>query len=197
VTSADELADAVRRLLDTLPRTTVDDDAIRAATKDVDQATARLRGSARDSAGPLEQGAFRHAYSLVTGTANPVAPPVAVELVEGGVRGTFRLAERHEGGPGLSHGGILCLVLDHMLGEAAIAAGVGGMTVGLDVRFLAPTPLHVDLEVTTRVEEVEGRKVRVVGEIRHDGTTTVRASSVFVQLDEAAASRLFPHLSQR
>jgi acyl-coenzyme A thioesterase PaaI-like protein len=197
VTAADELADAVRRLLDTIPRTTVDDAGLREAAVVVDAVTAKLRSRVREQAGPLDQGAFRHAYSLVTGTAHPVAPPVHVEVVDGGVRGTFRLAERHEGGPGLAHGGILCLVLDHLLGEAALAAGVGGMTVGLDVRFLAPTPLHVDLEVLTRVEQVDGRKVRLVGEIRHDGTTTASASATFVQLDREAATRLFPHLAQR
>jgi len=197
VTAADELADAVRRMLDTILRTTVDEEVLRQAAAVVDGVTEMLGASVRDGAGRLDQGAFRHAYSLVTGTAHPVAPPVAVELVEGGVRGTFRLAERHEGGPGLAHGGILCLVLDHLLGEAAIAAGVGGMTVGLDVRFLAPTPLHVDLEVLTRVEHVDGRKVRVVGEIRHGTTTTVEASALFVQLGPETAERLFPQLAPR
>jgi len=197
VTAADELADALRGLLDTIPRTTVADEVLREVTVAVDAVTQQLRSSLRDKAGPLDQGAFRHAYSLVTGTAHPVAPPVQVELLDGGVRGSFRLAERHEGGPGLAHGGILCLVLDHLLGEAALAAGVGGMTVGLDVRFLAPTPLHVDLEVLTRVERVDGRKVRLVGEIRHDGVPTVDATAVFVQLDREAASRLFPQLAQR
>lgn len=187
----------MRRLLDTIPRTAADDATLTAATAAVQDVTSRLGSQRRARPGRLDHTAFRHAYSLVTGTAHPVAPPVTVEPVHGGVRGTFRLAERHEGGPGLAHGGILCLVLDHLLGEAALAAGVGGMTVGLDVRFLAPTPLHVDLEVLTRVEEVDGRKVRLVGEIRYDGTPTARASALFVQLDRAAASRLFPQLADR
>jgi acyl-CoA thioesterase FadM len=86
----------------------------------------------------------------------------------------------------------VCLVLDHVLGEAGMAAGVGGMTVGLDVRFVAPTPINADLEVACRVESVDGRKVRLVGEIRHEGRPTATASAVFVQIDAATAQRLFP-----
>ena len=190
--AADELADALRRLLDAVPRTEADEASLHDATELVEAAVALLEADAREGISPVHISAFRHAFSLVTGTAHPVAPPVRLTTDESGVHGTFRLGHRHEGAPGLSHGGILCLVLDHVLGEAGMAAGVGGMTVGLDVRFVAPTPINADLEVACRVEGVDGRKVRLAGEIRYDGKPTVTATAVFVQIDQATAERLFP-----
>jgi acyl-coenzyme A thioesterase PaaI-like protein len=196
VTEADELADAIRVLLDTASQSEADDDALATARQLVETATAAI-GPARTGTGPVHTSAFRHAHSIVTGTANALAPPVSLTASEDGVSGRFRLGRRYEGGPGLAHGGILCLVLDHVLGEAAIAQGVGGMTVGLDVRFVAPTRLQSDLEVTGRVARVEGRKVHLEGEIRDGDTVTATATAVFVQLDAAKAAEIFPHFATR
>lgn len=190
--AADALADALRRLLDAVPRTTADEATLHDAHELVEAAVALLEADARTGAPPVHLSAFRHAFSLVTGTAHPVAPPVRLTSDETGVHGTFRLGHRHEGAPGLSHGGILCLVLDHVLGEAAMARRVGGMTVGLEVRFLAPTPINADLEVVSRVERVDGRKVHLTGAITHEGRPTVTATAVFVQIDAETASRIFP-----
>lgn len=194
-TSADELADAVRRLLDTAVGSHADDGALGAARSLVEAATAELYASRRTGSGPVHTSAFRHAHSIVTGTANAIAPPVALTVADGEIRGTFRLGKRYEGAPGLAHGGVLCLVLDHVLGEAAIEQRVGGMTVGLDVRFVAPTRLETDLEVVARVARVDGRKVHLEGAITHEGRPTATATAVFVQIDAAKAAELFPQLS--
>lgn len=193
---ADRLAASVRDLLAATVRTQAAPDAVARATTLVEQATAALQGDLRSGPSPMATMAFRHAYSIVTGTAHPIAPPVRVEATPDGVLGRFRLGQQYEGGPGLVHGGILSLVFDHLFGEAAIEAGVGGMTVGLDVRYVVPTPLHVDLEVRCRVESVDGRKVRLVGEITHDGTPTATATALFIQIDAETAAVLFPHLIQ-
>lgn len=193
--AADALADAVRRLLDTAVANRSDDASLEAARGLVEAATAEL-AAGTTAAGPIHTSAFRHAHSIVTGTANALAPPVALTVTDDGVHGTFRLGKRYEGAPGLSHGGVLCLVLDHVLGEAAMAREVGGMTVGLEVRFLAPTRLDTDLEVTARVASVDGRKVHLVGEIAQDGRPTATATAVFVQIDAAKAAELFPQLAR-
>ncbi|HUR51679.1 MAG TPA: PaaI family thioesterase [Mycobacteriales bacterium] len=196
MTPADDLADAVRRLLDSAVATEADPAALASAQRLVETATAAL-GEPRKGSGPVHTSAFRHAHSIVTGTANPLAPPIALAVDDDEVRGTFRLGRRYEGAPGLAHGGVLCLVLDHVLGEAALARRVGGMTVGLDVRFLAPTRLGVELEVSARVARLDGRKVHLEGAISHEGRPTATATAVFVQIDAAKAAELFPHLATR
>ena len=196
-TGADRLADALRELLDTAVGSTASGDALDRARALVEQASGVLAEGRATEAGPVHTMAFRHAYSLVTGTANAVAPPVSLVVEDEEVRGTFRLGKRHEGAPGLAHGGVVSPVLDHALGEAALAKGVGGMTVQLDVRFLAPTRLDADLEVRARVTEVEGKKVRLGGTISQDGVPTASATALFVQIDAEKAAELFPQLSGR
>jgi len=196
VTEADRLADSVRGLLGTTVRTQAGPEALTRAAALVEEATALLQADLGGQPSAMATMAFRHSRSIVTGTAHPLAPPVRIEVTPEGVRGRFRLGPQYEGGPGLVHGGILSLVFDHVLGEAALAAEVGGMTVGLDVRYVAPTPLHVDLEVTCRVESVDGRKVRLAGEISQDGTVTATAKALFIQIDAETAASLFPHLQQ-
>ena len=193
---ADVLADALRRLLATTVSTQGGDPAVlKEAAELVERATAVLEPQAAAGPGPHTM-AFQHPYSIVTGSAHPLAPPVEVLSFEGGARGRFRLGKQYEGGPGLVHGGVLALLFDHVLGEAAIAAGVGGMTVGLNVRYTAPTPLDADLEITGRVAEIDGRKVHLAGEVTLDGTSTATATALFIQIDESTAAQLFPHLQR-
>jgi acyl-coenzyme A thioesterase PaaI-like protein len=193
---ADRLAEAVRNLLAASVTVQAGDEALRTATAAVEAATEVLLESPPLGPARVPEMALRHAFSIVTGSAHPVAPPVEVTAAADEVRGRFRCGKQYEGGPGLVHGGILSLVLDHVLGEAAFSAGVGGMTVGLDVRYVAPTPLHADLEVVCRVASVEGRKVRLTGEITHEGVPTVTANALFIQIDEATAAQLFPNLAR-
>jgi acyl-coenzyme A thioesterase PaaI-like protein len=193
---ADRLADALRRLLAVAVGVQADDDALAVATASVEAATAALEQAPPLGPARVPEMALRHPFSMVTGSAHPLAPPVRVEVVDGEVRSRVRLGKQYEGGPGLVHGGVLSLLLDHLLGEAAFAAGVGGMTVGLDVRYLAPTPIDTELEIACRVAEVDGRKVRLTGEVTLDGTPTATAKGLFLQIDEALAAQLFPQLSR-
>ncbi len=193
---ADRLADAVRRLLAVAVAVQADDASLRTATALVESATATLEQAPPQGPARVPEMALRHAFSMVTGSAHPLAPPVRVEVVDGEVRSRVRLGKQYEGGPGLVHGGVLSLLFDHLLGEAAFTAGVGGMTVGLDVRYVAPTPIDTDLEIACRVAEVDGRKVRLTGEVTRDGVPTATARGLFVQIDETTAAELFPHLAR-
>ncbi len=85
--------------------------------------------------------------------------------------------------------------MDHVLGQAALAAGHGGMTLSLELRYVAPTPLGTDLVAEGHVESVDGRKIRMVGSVSAGGTTTVQASGLFLALDRETAAALFPHLA--
>lgn len=196
VPGSDVLGDAVRRLIDAVVRTQVPTEQVRDAAVAVDAVTAALSDDLRagvlvpDYADP-----FSNALSLVSGSANPLAPPVQLTGSAAGVTGTFRLGAAYEGAPGLAHGGILSLVLDHALSQAAFVAGHGGMTISLELRYVAPTPLHTELVAEARLVQVEGRKVHLAGSISSGGTTTVQATGTFVTLDSEKAAALFPHLA--
>lgn len=196
VDGSDVLAAAVRRLLDAVVRTQVSPEAVQQAARTVDGVTALLSDSLRSGPySPDLTDPFTNPLSVVAGTANPMAPPVLLAAGPEGVHGTFTVGTAYEGPPGLVHGGVLSLVLDHVLGQAALAAGHGGMTVGLELRYLAPTPLHAELTTQARVVGVDGRKVRVEASISAGGTRTVEASGLFIALDRSTARELFPHLA--
>ena len=66
------------------------------------------------------------------------------------------------------HGGVLALVLDQMLGEAAGAGGKPGMTATLTLSYKQRTPLG-DLTSEAWIERSEGIKTWARGEIRSAG----------------------------
>jgi acyl-coenzyme A thioesterase PaaI-like protein len=191
--NADLLADSVRRLVEVMVRTQARPTDLLAA---VDRATSLLDQDLREGPWvPDSRAPGPSPYNAVLGTGNPLAAPlVLVARTAEGVTGTVRFGSAYEGAPGLVHGGVLSMVLDQAFGEAGVAAGVPGMTVGLELRYRAPTPLNTDMMVTARVVESTDRKVLMEGSISTGGETTVTATATFFRLTEEHAKRLFPHV---
>ena len=195
------LAAAARRLVEAVVLTDVDADDLEVAAKEVEDLDQRLRRRRlehprRPDFGP--DGRMRALANPVIGEANPLAPPLYVESSrDGTARAEFELGDAYEGPPGLVHGGVCALILDHILGSAGGAAGRPGMTGTLQLRYRRPTPLHRPLVARAWVEGEEGRKTTIRGEIaRADGRVTVEASGLFIlpsflaeQLEEAQRYR--------
>lgn len=177
------LADAVRRLIDATVRTAAGADALRAATTAVDAVTESLQ--------PLDSGdrpVYRHADTarslLLTnpavGQRNPIAPPMVVQHAGGRCWSDFTLGAVYEGPPGLVHGGISALVLDHLLGEAASdGMAKARFTGSITLRYLRGTPLG-PLHAEARVDRVDGHKTYASGFISAAEGPTVEAEGVFI-----------------
>jgi acyl-coenzyme A thioesterase PaaI-like protein len=92
------------------------------------------------------------------------------------------------------HGGILALLLDHVLARSARTSGHGGLTATLTVTYRRPVHLGVPLVVTGELGSVEGRHAtataRVVAE-DDPGTTLAEAEAVLVALRADRASEVF------
>ena len=185
----DRLGAAARGLNDAVVRTGADAEELGIAAARVEAVAAHL------AAGPPAQRVHDspyHPMSIVGGSAHPWAPQLHTTPVEGGVAGSVCLEPAHEGGPGLAHGGVLSLLLDHAMGQAVYVAGHSAMTVSLEVRYRAPTPLALPLAVAARVERIEGRRVFVTGQISLDGRVTVEATGVFLKLTAENVAQIFP-----
>lgn len=185
----DRLGAALRALADRVVRTDAGADELSAAADAVEAVAARLAGQperARVHDSPY------HPMSIVGGSAHPIAPQLHTTATDAGVAGTVALGPAYEGGPGLVHGGVLSLLFDHAMGQALFVAGYAAMTVSLEVRYRAPTPLLVPLTVTAGLDRVEGRKLFVAAQVTAGGRTTAEAQGVFVQLTEANVARIFP-----
>ena len=181
-----ELGTALRELVDASVLTTVPADQLRAAAADARAVTARLAAAQRPATqlpvldDPL---VFRRVYNPVSGVGSAFAPPVTIRRVEGGVVAAATLGAAYEGPPGYVHGGMSSLLMDQLLGSAAIAAGLWGMTVRLELDYRRPVPLSTPLALQARVTEAAGRKCVVTGTIATAAApdrTLVEARGVFV-----------------
>jgi acyl-coenzyme A thioesterase PaaI-like protein len=178
------LARSVRALAEASLRTTVQPEVATQVRAEVERLTARL--AAEQIPGSFgvslsSTGTVRGYGNAVVGLRNPVAVPLHVEKSEDGrAWSRFHLGALYEGPPGCVHGGVLALVLDQLLGEAAAAGGAPGMTGTLTLRYEQNTPLG-DCSAEAWIDRVEGVKTFVAGELRRaDGETTVRAEGVFI-----------------
>ena len=135
-------------------------------------------------------------YSPVYGPGSPVAPPMVVEDFpdEGRCVGRVTVGKKHEGPPGLVHGGVLAILLDHVLARSARAAGHGGLTATLTVTYRRPVHLGVPLVVIGQLGSVHGRRAtataRLVAEY-DPGTTLAEGEAVLVALRSDRASEVF------
>jgi acyl-coenzyme A thioesterase PaaI-like protein len=163
-----ELGTAVRQLVDASVRTTVGPAELRAAAETVRTATAGL-AVARRSAAQLpaldDPITFRRVYSPVTGVGSALAPPLHTRQHGDEVVAEATLGLAYEGPPSYLHGGMSALFMDQLLGAAAIAAGLWGMTASLELDYRGPVPLETPVVMRARVAENAGRRSVVTGEI--------------------------------
>ena len=178
------LADSVRELVDATIRTEADAQTIAEVQRGIDAAVARLRE--RQIAGAF---GVRHTTSgetmgwgnAVIGLRNALAPPVITHRDDTGrVWADFVLGAAYEGPPGHVHGGVLALILDHLLGEAASATDRKPRFTGsITIRYLRATglgPLHVEAAGT----RTDGVKTYCSGQISDAEGITVEAEGVFI-----------------
>ena len=183
-----DLAAAMRRVTSAMVGLIVTDEEIAAATAAVTEVAQRLERVAapgrRPRAQPDPVGDAQDFFptSPVIGFANPVAPPVVVEAVDGGLVGSAWFDNQYEGPPTCVHGGVLAMVFDEMLGAANIVSGNPGMTGTLTIRYRKPTPLRTRLRLEARFEGREGRKIRTTGAIYHGDLLTAEAEGIFIEL---------------
>jgi uncharacterized protein (TIGR00369 family) len=181
-----DLAARLRELAEAVVLSDAPPDEITAIRDEVAALTRRLAAT-RQATPPVPgfttgPGPFVQLASPVTGRLNPIAPPVDIEVMDDrSVRSEFVLGPVYEGPPGLVHGGVSALIMDHVLGAAALAGGSPGFTATLEMRYRRPTPNGVPLVATAAMVRVEGRKTFVEGAITGpDGQVTVQVFGTFV-----------------
>jgi hypothetical protein len=179
------LTDDVRELIQAALRTEAEQDAIDAARTAIQTATDALRSRQQG-----ESQVVRYAVggrpvvwsNAVIGLRNPIAPPLTIHH-DDGTRcwSDFTLNGAYEGPPGLVHGGVCALVLDHVLGEAASEGLTKPLFTGtITVRYVRGTPLG-RLRAEAAVERTEGIKSFVSGHLSDAEGITAEAEGIFIQ----------------
>ena len=186
-----ELGAALRRLLDVVVQTAAKPAELRAATAAVEQLTNKLAGPEIQVGMSVAGGSYREEMSLVGGTSHPIAPQLRMAETKDGAEGVVVVGPLFQGGPGLVHGGIVALLIDHAMGCVAATPDRPAMTARLRLRYRRPTPLGVPLTVSVRLDRIEGRKLHLSAEITADGVVTVEADAIFVALTEGNLETVF------
>ena len=109
----------------------------------------------------------------------------------------FTPKEYHTAIPGYVYGGLIASLIDcHGTGSAALAAyraenrepdtlpAFRFVTASLQVDYLKPTPLGVELELRGKIIEVKGRKVITEITVSANGEVTARGRVIAVQMPE-------------
>lgn len=178
------LTEALRRLVDATIRTTVDDAELVAARAVVEDLATRLEEQRLPGPAGVRFNSEGRAWdwgNAVVGLGNAVAPPLQVVHEESGrAHAEVVLGAAYEGPPGLTHGGVSALLLDHIMGETASAGFTRVTFTGtLTIRYHRGTPLG-PLRLEAWIDREEGRKVWVIGTLGDDEGVCVEAEGVFI-----------------
>jgi acyl-coenzyme A thioesterase PaaI-like protein len=133
--------------------------------------------------------------------------PFPAEPGQSEYEGFLAFDERHQGGPGIVHGGLVSAALDEACGLLATWYRFPTVTVRIFVRYRRPVPINTELLVRSRIDDENGRRLHVSAELV-DGVehlAEARAAFLHVPLEHflstpegrAAADRWRERLSER
>jgi acyl-coenzyme A thioesterase PaaI-like protein len=93
--------------------------------------------------------------------------------------------ERHQGFPGVLHGGILATLLDETLSRTGALRGRWLMTGRIEVRFKRPAPIGRPLTVWGQILRERAGALDATGAVElADGSVVADARGIFVRLPE-------------
>jgi acyl-coenzyme A thioesterase PaaI-like protein len=97
-------------------------------------------------------------------------------------RATFSFDERHQGGPGIVHGGLVSAALDEACGLLATWYRFPTVTARIFVRYRRPVPINRELEVESWVTGTRGRRIHIDGELRDGAEILAEARTAFLHV---------------
>jgi acyl-coenzyme A thioesterase PaaI-like protein len=102
----------------------------------------------------------------------------------------FAFDERHQGGPGIAHGGLVAAALDEAVSLLATWHSFPAVTARIFVRFRHPIPINTELSIVAHLDQARGRRLHIDAAIT-DGAETFaecRAGMLHVPLEHFLAT---------
>ena len=185
------LAAATRALNEKLVSTDINPELAAALTEKIEDLTAELSRAEQvdglvDMAKRGERGTIDNVMGelvAMAGRSHPCSPDLVWQEEPNRITGTVTFGQAFEGPPGHVHGGWVAGVLDHLMGMTHVRTGYPGMTGGLSVRYLKPTPLNQVIQVSAEAREIDDKRTEVKAAMRCGDTTTATAEAIFVRVD--------------
>jgi uncharacterized protein (TIGR00369 family) len=91
------------------------------------------------------------------GKSNPIGLHLEFEQEDGEYVTYFTPAKEHQGWLGITHGGIVCTVLDEVMARAVYELGCNAVTAEMTVRMKRPAPTGARLRFAGRIESENHR----------------------------------------
>jgi acyl-coenzyme A thioesterase PaaI-like protein len=118
------------------------------------------------------------------GPDNDAGLHVVSRRVDDEIHCTYAFTARHEGAPGIAHGGAVAALVDDVCGGLLFVVREPAVTRKLEVEYLKPVLVGVTYELVARVDRREGRKLFISCEGRDaDGTLVFRGGGLFLVVD--------------
>jgi len=134
-----------------------------------------------------ESGAAFNKQSLYRGAHNPLAPPMAVDVVEDEsgrrVESRVTLGLAYEGPPHGVHGGYVAGMFDDVLGATQQMMEKPGVTGRLTVHYRHITPIEEELTLRAWVTEAVGRRIVAKATCHAGDLLTAEAEALFIRVD--------------
>jgi len=119
----------------------------------------------------------------VAGTTNPTSIEVDVTYDGDDVVGRFVFGPACEGAPGRAHGGIVAAAFDDVTGFVIGQLREPAFTGELTVRFVQPVPVREPIEMRTRLDGRERRKLFISAEARAGGEIVATCHAIYITVD--------------
>jgi acyl-coenzyme A thioesterase PaaI-like protein len=187
VAAARRATTALRRIITATANNDAPLDTLAAAADTLERVADELEPHARASryegTGGINLGGDNSAIlesHPMMGPSNAIAPPMVITRDTDQARGTVTYSHQYEGPPGRVHGGFIAAAFDQVVGAAAALSGQVFFTGSLNVKFVAPTPLHVPLVYEATLDRVEDRRLHATGRLLADDRVTAECEGIFV-----------------
>jgi acyl-coenzyme A thioesterase PaaI-like protein len=145
----------------------------------------QFRGSGHTGGYP--QGRFTHDFDdrPVSGHSSPWGLDLELHRHGDEIEALVTLGPAHEGAPNRSHGGVVAALFDDVFGFVLGVIEIPAFTGDLYVRYEAPVPLHRQLACRVRLDDRQGRKILLVGELvdTESDQVVATATATFIAID--------------
>jgi len=99
-----------------------------------------------------------------------------------GYEAWFEFDERHQGGPGFVHGGLVAAALDEACGLLATWYRFPAVTARIFVRYRRPVAINTELLVRATLTAERGRRLHIRGDLTDGNEVLAEALGAFIHV---------------
>ncbi|MGI5838107.1 MAG: PaaI family thioesterase [bacterium] len=123
------------------------------------------------------------AMCFACGGENPIGLKLKFRWEGDRYRTEFIPGEEHQSYTGLMHGGLICTILDEVMGKLLYSRGINAVTARLEVRFRRPVAVGEKVIFRGEIVADKGKLIETRAEAAtEDGTGLAAAKAVFMRV---------------